>query len=58
MRYDNYFIYLFANVTDGQIDGHTIQGNGLDIRDLEPILQAIDAQVSAQLKLPLPTPTS
>jgi hypothetical protein len=49
MRKGNYFISVFLNVDRGEVDGH-----GLKITNIEPILRAVDARVAARFSIPLP----
>lgn len=57
IRYGNYFVSFFFDVNQGTADGVLITTDeGLEISDIEPILQALDQQVAARLGLPLPPP--
>ena len=50
IRYGQYFVSFFFD-----IDGGT--GEGMEIKDVEPILRAMDAQASARLGIPLSATT-
>lgn len=53
-RYRNYFVEFFFNVDAGYVDGAEIKGNGLKIKEIEPILRAMDEKASSVLGIPLP----
>jgi hypothetical protein len=57
IRYGNYFIEFFINADRGYIDGWEIEGNGLKVQEVVPILRAMDEHAARVLGIPLPTRT-